>query len=117
MEISLKEDEQKIVESYFRLLDIKPNQLLINITPKGKRQTRTWFPDRIACLADLLIEKYQAVVFYNYAPGEEKYIEYVRTLNRFDVHILPNWSLSTFAAFLSRVNLHFSYDNGPNIWR
>jgi ADP-heptose:LPS heptosyltransferase len=112
-EISLNKNDLMIVESYLNSLDIKSHQLLINITPKGKRQARSWFPEKIARLADLLIEKHQAVVFYSYAPGEKQYIEQIKKMNRFEVHMLPDWKLSTFAAFLSRVNLHFSYDNGP----
>ncbi len=101
------------VDRYFREERIDPHRLLVNITPKGKRQARQWFPEKIARLTDLLVTKHRAQVFYNWAPGERDYAEAVARQVKTEVRVLPGWPLKTFAAFLSRVDLHFSYDNGP----
>lgn len=88
-------------------------RLLVNISVKGKRQARHWFPDRYARLTDLLAERYRAKVFYNRAPGEKEYVENVAALCRHRPEILPECSLETFAAILAGMDLHISYDNGP----
>ncbi len=111
--VNISESNIKTVHNYFTELSINRSRLLVNITPKGKRQTRQWYPEKIAALADLLIEKHETKVFYNWAPGELDYVKNVATLSRNKVHILPGWPLEIFAAYLSQVDLHFSYDNGP----
>ena len=111
--ITISESDIRFVKEYYKELKIDSNRLLVNITPKGKRQARQWFPEKIAKLADLLIEKHQAIIFYNWASGEKEYADTTAKLSRNPVTVLPGWSLPQFAAFLSRVDLHFSYDNGP----
>lgn len=111
--ISIGESDILTVEKYLDSLKIDRNRLLVNITPKGKRQARTWFPEKTARVADLLIQKYGAVIFYNYGPGEKDYLLRVKALNKGAVNILPEWPLRIFAAFMSQIDLHFSYDNGP----
>ncbi|GAB4377653.1 MAG: lipopolysaccharide heptosyltransferase II [Calditrichia bacterium] len=101
------------VDELFQTLKIDTSRLLVNITPKGKRPARTWFPERVAKLTDLLIEKHRATVFYNWAPGEREYAEYVRKLGKNQAIILPRLPMEVFAAFLSKIDLHVSYDNGP----
>jgi ADP-heptose:LPS heptosyltransferase len=112
-EISVTRQSISKVEAYFREHNIDRDRPLINITPQGKRQSRTWIPENVARLADHLIDKWNAVVFYNYAPGERSYVERVAKMNKNEVLILPQWNLDTFVAFLSLIDLHFSYDNGP----
>lgn len=105
--------DQNTVREYFRKAGVDTGKLLVNMTPKGKRQARQWFPRKIARLTDMLVEKYQAEVFYNWAPGEKEYVEQTASLVQTKVHILPGWTLKRFAAFLSLIDLHFSYSNGP----
>ncbi len=111
--IHIEEKDVERVREYFRTAGIDEQGFLINMTPLGKRQARQWIPERFARLSDMLVEKYGATVFYNWAPGEEKSVREVAALSRHPVHVLPAWPLSVFAAYLSQVHLHFSYDNGP----
>ncbi|MBN2364580.1 MAG: glycosyltransferase family 9 protein [Calditrichaeota bacterium] len=113
LRVKIAENQYPIVDNFFREHNISRENLLVNITPKGKRPARQWFPEKIAELADFLIDNYNAVVFYNRAPGEEKYASEVAALSKNLIHILPLWPLSTFAAFLDCIDLHISYDNGP----
>ncbi len=113
LQVAVLPEALETVERYFSEQQIDPRRLLVNISPKGKRPARQWFPEKIARLTDLLVEKHRAQVFYNWAPGERDAVEAVARRVKTEVRVLPGWSLATFAAFLSRVDLHFSYDNGP----
>jgi ADP-heptose:LPS heptosyltransferase len=113
IKIKVIEEEKKRVNQYFKNLQIAENCFLVNITPVGKRPARQWIPEHVAALADELSEKYRAVVFFNRAPGEEAAVNRIAALCRHTVRVLPVWPLSTFSAFLSMIDLHISYDNGP----
>ncbi len=111
--ITFTRQDMERVQSYFNSLKIDQKRLLVNITPKGKRQARTWPAEKIARLADLLIENHHAIVFFNSSPEELEYAQRTANLAKNHIEILPMWPLSTFAAYLSQIDLHFSYDNGP----
>ncbi len=113
LELAVGEEELATVDAYLENLQIGPERLRVNMTPLGKRQARQWFPERMAGLADLLAERHGAALFFNRAPGEAAAAESIAAAARHTVHVLPAWPLRTFAAFLSRMDLHFSYDNGP----
>jgi ADP-heptose:LPS heptosyltransferase len=113
LKIKIFEEEKKRIKQYFENSQIPENRFLVNITPLGKRPARQWIPEHIAALADELSEKYQAIVFFNRAPGEEAAVNKIAALCRHAVRVLPVWPLSTFSAFLSMIDLHISYDNGP----
>ncbi|MEJ2633738.1 MAG: glycosyltransferase family 9 protein [Calditrichia bacterium] len=113
MKISIPPESQAQVEKYFQEIGVEPGQFLVNMTPRGKRPARQWHPEKIVRLADLLVEKYHARVFFNWAPGEKEFAQETAGLSAHKIEVLPGWSLAVFAAFLSRADLHFSYDNGP----
>ncbi len=103
----------KRVQHDLRQMGVPENTFLMNMTPKGKRQARQWIPERFARLSDMLREKYGITVLYNWARGEREWVERVAQLSQTPVYVLPGWPLQVFAAYLSLVQFHFSYDNGP----
>jgi heptosyltransferase-3 len=110
--INIPDSEKLFIKKYFIEQQINPENFLVNISPKGKRPARQWEPSKFARLADLLVEKYSATVFYSWAPGEENYVSKIAELSKNKPILLPLWSLTRFSAFLSKVDLHISYDNG-----
>lgn len=111
--IAISRSDRQVVRDYFKSIGVGEADLKINITPVGKRQTRQWEAPKIAELSDWLTGELGARVFYNWAPGERQEAERRASLCRHPVQLLPQWPLTTFAAYLSQVDLHFSYDNGP----
>lgn len=104
---------QKIVNDYFKVLKIDHRGLIVNITPKGKRPARQWSPEKIIKLTDYLSQTYHAAVFYNWAGDELKYVKEISQACHPPPFILPAWPLTVFSAYLSQVDVHISYDNGP----
>jgi len=113
LKVVISLQEREMVQNYFEHLQIDEGRFRVNITPLGKRPARQWIPEYITALSDELIEKYHAVVFFNHAPGEEASVKRIAAMCRNKVRVLPLWPLSTFSAFLSMIDLHISYDNGP----
>ena len=111
-ELSISESNKLFINNYFKEQKINQEKLLVNISPIGKRPARQWEPAKFARLVDLLREKYSATVFYSWAPGEKNDVLKIADLSRNKPVILPLWSLTRFSAFLSKVDLHISYDNG-----
>jgi ADP-heptose:LPS heptosyltransferase len=110
--INILESDRLFINEYFKEQKINPEELLVNISPIGKRPARQWEPAKFARLVDLLREKYSATVFYSWAPGEKNDILKIADLSKNKPVILPLWSLTRFSTFLSKVDLHISYDNG-----
>lgn len=113
LRVHLKAEWVAAARQYLDSLNLKPTALKINLTPLGKRQARTYPAEKMAALTRLLVNEWGAEVFYNFMPNERSYAEEVARQAGVKVHLLPEWPLTTFAAYLSLVDLHISYDNGP----
>ncbi|OPX33213.1 hypothetical protein B1H10_06330 [candidate division KSB1 bacterium 4484_188] len=100
-------------KQFIREQGAEEHPLLVNITPGGKRPARQWNPEKIARLCEMLVRKHRAKIFLNWSGREKETVEKVRKMCQVEVTPLPEWSLDVFAAFLSQIDLHFSYDNGP----
>jgi ADP-heptose:LPS heptosyltransferase len=101
------------VDRYFRKLQIDREKIMINMTPVGQVQTRQWEGEKYLALADMLVEKYQAIIFFSGKKEDQEYLELLASQSTYGIKVLPVWPLEIFTAFLSQVDLHFSYDNGP----
>jgi heptosyltransferase-2 len=101
------------VDEYLRGQEIDHHRLLINMTPVGQVQTREWELEKYIKLADLLIEKYAATVFFSGGSNDIPKLNDLVKKSKHKIRVLPVWPLQNFSAYLSRVDLHFSYDNGP----
>jgi len=101
------------VDSYFQEAQIDRENLLVNMTPVGQVRTRQWEFEKYVALADLLIERHDATVFFSGKQEDHEYLNSLAAKSKYRIRVLPVWPLHIFTAFLSQVDLHFSYDNGP----
>ena len=113
LKVYLNADTFKEVNEYFRETGIDQESLLVNMTPVGQVQTRQWETEKYVALADLLIEKYKATVYFSGKREDQEYLKSLASRSNYGIRVLPVWPLHIFTAFLSKVDLHFSYDNGP----
>jgi ADP-heptose:LPS heptosyltransferase len=113
LQIHWTDADQQVVQEYFESLGIDTNRFLVNITPKGKRSSRQWLPEKIIELSNYLSEKYQAIVFYNWGKADLDEVKSIAAACHTPPLVLPAWPLPVFSAFLAQVDLHISYDNGP----
>ena len=113
LQIFLDKDDVNEVKKYFLKEDIHPHRFKINMTPVGQVQTRQWEIDHYVTLAERLIEKYHATVFFSGKKEDQQKLRSLASQSQYEIKVLPVWPLPLFTAFLSQVDLHFSYDNGP----
>lgn len=113
LEIVLDDEWRTEVDKYFSAEKVDRNKLMVNMTPKGQVQTREWPASRFVKLAELLVKKHNATVFYSGNLVNREYLKHLASKSNYAIKVIPSWPLHLFAAYLSQVDLHFSYDNGP----
>jgi ADP-heptose:LPS heptosyltransferase len=111
--VYIAKDFPKIIKQYFKDEQIDTNKLIINMTPVGQVQTREWELEKYISLANLLIEKYSATIIFSGSSKDTIKLNALSARSPHKIRVLPVWPLEKFTAYLSQVDLHFSYDNGP----
>lgn len=113
-----------LVECYFDEQDIEYARSIITalgtpnpvfaIHPVANWQSKTWFPDRWAAVADALSERHGGVVLFVGTAAERDYIGTIQGLMRSAAHsVAGQTNLSQLAALLSHCQLFLGTDSGP----
>ncbi|MCK4234263.1 glycosyltransferase family 9 protein [candidate division WOR-3 bacterium] len=107
-----EEERRKFKKEYYKQLSLDIKRLTVAIHPGCLFETKRWFPEKFAQLADLLQEnEYQVVITGSKA--EADVIEKIKMLSNKDLAYLPPVSLREFAYFLSNIDLLITNDGGP----
>ena len=107
----LKEERESARRIYFHLLSLQNKGLIVVIHPGNLFETKRWFPERYAQLADLLKNKgYQVVI--TGSKKEAVTVKQVKEFSRTTLPVLPPIPLRKFAAFLSNIDLLVTNDGG-----
>ncbi|UCF65480.1 MAG: glycosyltransferase family 9 protein, partial [bacterium] len=113
LQIYLDKNNLEKIQAYFLKEKIDRQSLKINMTPVGQVQTRQWEIENYVTLAEMLIEKHHATVFFSGKKEDQTNLNALAAQAKYKINVLPVWPLDIFTAFLSQMDLHFSYDNGP----
>jgi len=93
---------------------IKKTDLLFAINPVAKWETKLWTIDRFAALADSLIDKYNAEVFFTGSMEDFSTIQDILAgMNRTAVNLAGLSSLKVLAALYEKADAVISTDTGP----
>lgn len=106
------EDKSKI-DSFFIENKINSSDFIVTISPYSRREARRWIPEYYAELADLLVDKFNAKIIFQYGPGELEYINSITSKMKYEPLLDPNTNLMELAILLRRSNLFIGNDNGP----
>ncbi len=88
--------------------------LLIAINPVTKWETKLWQNEKFAHLADLLIDKYQANVFFTGAAEDFQIIEDIQSQMKYaSLNVAGKTSLMELAALYEKADVLISTDTGP----
>ena len=107
-------DDVAAAESLLARLAVHPERPLVLMHPGSNWQSKTWFEDRWATLADRLIAEADAEVVLVGTEGEREYVERVR--ERMSAHARSAAGLTTIAqlaALAARAQLFVGTDSGP----
>jgi len=110
--ISLSDREKdEVWKKWFDELSLENKELIVTIHPGNLFETKQWFPERFALLADLLTDSgYQVVI--TGSKDEVETVKKVQKLSNRKLCVLPPVSLREFACFLSTVDLVITNDGG-----
>ncbi len=91
-----------------------PSSHLIAINPVAKWDTKLWQNEKFAQLADLLIDKHQASVFFTGASEDFKIIEDIQSkMTHTSLNFAGKTSLMELAALYEKADVLISTDTGP----
>jgi heptosyltransferase-2 len=120
------ERSSRSVECYFDDADVKRadsllaadgdavGEPLIAIHPISNWQSKTWFPDRWAAVADTLVTRFGASIVFVGTAAERPYIENIRAIMRArSISVAGATNLAELGALLSRCALFLGTDSGP----
>ncbi len=86
---------------------------LVTLSPVSRRALKRWPLEKFARLADMISQKYGAVVVILAGPGEEKYGQEVVSRMSCPALIPKLTSLGVLGAIFENASLHIGNDNGP----
>jgi heptosyltransferase-2 len=87
---------------------------VIAVHPISNWQSKTWFPDRWAAVADTLASRFGASVVFVGTAAERPYIENIRSLMQAKtISVAGETDLAQLGALLSRCSLFLGTDSGP----
>lgn len=111
--LEVPKETRVYVEKFLSAQRISEEDLVITISPTGRRQNRKWTPEKYAQLADRLTEIYRAKVIFLWGPGEEKEVSTIlQKCSRSHILACPT-DLLQLAALLDRSQLHIGNDSAP----
>jgi heptosyltransferase-1 len=86
----------------------------IAINPVAQWETKLWLPERFAELADLLIERHQARIFFTGSPADRSQIsQIIRGMRHGAQNLAGATSLVELAALYRRMAMVITTDTGP----
>ncbi|MDH5751416.1 MAG: glycosyltransferase family 9 protein [Deltaproteobacteria bacterium] len=112
--VRLGEPEREYARRQLDELGVRPGQLLVAFSPVSRQPYKVWPAKNFARLADILIERYDAVVLPLWGPGEEKFIDDMRlAMHHAALPDYPIPDLLQMAALMEKAHLFIGNDNGP----
>jgi len=107
-------EEAKTTESLFIQERINSSELLVGIHPGGRKELKSWKPERFAELADKIIDKYGAKVIFTGSPQEEGRIEKIKTnMSREAVNLSGKTNLRLLSGIIKKLHLFICNDSAP----
>jgi ADP-heptose:LPS heptosyltransferase len=112
------------VESYFDdqddayamelLAESKAVAPIVSLHPASNWQSKMWFPERWATLADALVDRFGASIVFAGSDGERGYVNEVMALMKHEsTSLAGRTTLPQLAAVLARCDLVLGTDSGP----
>lgn len=99
-------------EAYFNKA-VAPS-LRVVLSPTHRRLERKWPAHAWTELADTLVNKWKARVYWAWGPGEEAEVRDLQRRCSFRTEIAPKTSLRELAAFIAQCDLFVGNSNGPS---
>lgn len=113
LDLVVDEQARERVRQYLSEVDIRPDEVLVGISPTSRRPARRWRKEGFAEVTDHLMRTYRAKVIFLWGPGEEEYVDEVIRLMKEKPLKPPPFSIPELVALISQLSLFVGNDNGP----
>ncbi|MEC9491607.1 glycosyltransferase family 9 protein [Flexistipes sp.] len=114
IEFFISEKERVAASNLLSTLGAQKNDRLITVSPVSRQPYKVWPLDRFAKVCDYIIEKHNAKILFIYGPGEEHFVEDVKSMmNNDTLPLYPPISLAETRAVFEKAVMHIGNDNGP----
>jgi ADP-heptose:LPS heptosyltransferase len=111
--LEVPEEARVYIEEFLAAQGISKPDLVITISPTGRRQHRKWMPEKYAQLADWLSDTCGAKIIFLWGPGEkEEVVSILKKCHRPHILACPT-DLLQLAALLDKSRLHIGNESAP----
>ncbi len=114
LDFPISDQERDYAQKLLEGMGVMPDDLLISISPVSRQPYKVWPSGYFAQVADWLVEDFRAKILFLWGPGEQHFVEAVRSKMRNPA--LPDYEVPTLgqtSALLEKAWLHVGNDNGP----
>jgi ADP-heptose:LPS heptosyltransferase len=113
-EFPISAKERVFATDLLEQLGVQPEDKVVTISPVSRQPYKRWALENFAQLADWLIERYAVRILFVYGPGEQIFVDEVRSkMHREALQNYNSPNLAQTRAIFERVILHVGNDNGP----
>lgn len=113
-EIFVGESDRVYASSMLEELNVDRSGAVVLMHPGSNWQSKTWFPDRWAALADAIRERTGATIIFVGTEGERPYVDaVVREMRGASHSVLGRTTLAQLAALIAEARLFVGTDSGP----
>ncbi len=89
------------------------HEFVVGMLPSGSWQSKKCDPEKLAEIADAVIERFNTRIVLIWAPSEEQETRLIQDLMNHDPVLAPPTSVTEMAALVSRCGMVISNDSGP----
>ncbi len=114
LDFPVGDPERDYAQSLLAGMGVAPEDLLVSLSPVSRQPYKVWPSESFAEVADWLVEEFQAKILFLWGPGEQHFVDAVRSKMRNPA--LPDYDVPTLgqtSALLEKARLHVGNDNGP----
>lgn len=114
LEIWHSDEDRRYIGGLLKDENIAGKGLLVCIHAGSNWQSRTWFPDRFAEVADFLVSDYNAQVIFSGRDKDKIIVDEIRAkMKRASISFVGKTDIRQLAALIERSGLFIGVDSGP----
>lgn len=114
MELWHDDEDKRYVDDLLTSCKITKDKILVCIHPGSNWQSKMWFPERFAEIADYLISEYNAQVVFSGTERDRPEVDEIGKKMKFaSVSLVGMTDIRQLAALIERCDLFLGVDSGP----
>lgn len=114
MEVWYNDEDRRYIDGLLNNHKVTKDRIFISIHPGSNWQSKRWFPERFAQVADFLVSDYNAQVIFSGTEKDREVVDAIRTkMSQPSISLIGKTNIRQLAALIERCKLFVSVDSGP----